>query len=147
MKEKNDAEFIKQFLAKMRAQDNRATASPYFYVIRTKVTDPAPVDFCDEVRFYWNDSSWDSLEEIKEYCKENDLHFESIESEIKEYGVRYRWEKRGMFLTEDDAKDHLQRNHYHYSPDAHDYIEHAWRAPELTRFFQALHNYFGEARP
>lgn len=137
-----DVEFIQDFLRKMREQDRRGTADPYFYVIRTKITEPAPLENCDESRFYWRDETYESKEEIRETCKECDLVFDVIENEITEYGIRFRWDKRGMFLTEDDAKAHLRLNHYHYSPDAHTYVEHAWRAPQLERFFKALHAHF-----
>ena len=48
-----------------------------------------------------------------------------------------------MFLTETDAKRHLELNHYHYSPDAHTYVKHVWRAPRTEAFLRALFDYFG----
>lgn len=43
-----------------------------------------------------------------------------------------------MFLTEKEAREHLERNHYHYSPDAHTYCMSAWRAPEVERLWKIL---------
>lgn len=138
-------EVIKTFLTKMATQDNRSTAHPFFYVIRTKVEDHAPIENCDRTRFYWQDSSYDSLDEISGYCKKmdySDIETQQAIAEAQEYGIKDRWVNRGMFLTEDDAESHLKLNHYHYSPDAHSYVEHAWRAPELSGFFKALFEYF-----
>lgn len=136
---------IKSFLKEMKTQDNRSTAKPYFYVIRTKVKDQAPVDNCDYTKWYWGDTSWDSLDDLREHCEEMEYSQEEIESaleEANEYGVKERWEDREMFLTETDAERHLKLNHYHYSPDAHTYVKHAWRAPALEKFFTNLMEYF-----
>ena len=136
---------IKEFLEKMAEQDNRCTAAPYFYVIKTKTTIQAPLDNCDYTRFYWQDSSYDSMDEILEYCKENDFSEEEIEAaerEAHEYGVQEVYEKKGMFLTEEDAENHLKNNQHHYSDDAYTYVNHAWRAPQLTVFFKALFEEF-----
>lgn len=138
-------EIIKTFLTKMKTQNNRGTAQPYFYVIRTEVEDFAPTDNCDEVKYYWNERSYSSMDEIEKYFVENDYSEDYVISarrEVLEYGSRKRWDHRGMFLTETDAENHLKLNHYHYSHNAHTYVEHAWRAPELNNFFRALFDYF-----
>lgn len=36
-----------------------------------------------------------------------------------------------MFMTEKEAREHLEQNHYHYSADAHTYCMSAWRSPEV----------------
>lgn len=133
---------IKEFLTKMATQDNRATAAPYFYVIRTKVSDPAPLDNCDRTLVYWNESTYADMDEALLAMQEAGYDKHEL-ANAQEYGVKDRWEHRGMFLTEEDAEDHLKANHYHYSPDAHTYVDHAWRAPKLKEFFQALHSHFG----
>jgi hypothetical protein len=137
---------IKAFLTKMKTQDNRATALPIFYVIRSKVSDSAPLDACDSEIYIWKDETYDTVEELIEECKESEYTEEEIEQakdEAELRGVKYRWEEHGMFLTETDAEEHLRRNHYHYSKDAHTYVKHAWRAPELESFFNDLFKYFG----
>lgn len=142
-------ERIKQFLTEMATQDNRCTATPFYYVIRTEVEDIAPVENCSYSRFYWQDSSYDSKEELEKQLRDDDCSEDFIKNALREateYGVRKRWEERGMFLTESDAKDHLRRNHYHYSHNAHDYVHHAWRAPALEQFVRDLFEHF-EIRP
>lgn len=145
----SNEQVIKEFLTTMLNQDNRGTAPPFFYVIRSKVFDHAPVDNCDKTKWYWQECTYDSKEAILKSCKEHGYtpaEARKALEEAVEYGVRERWEHKGMFLTEDDAEAHLKANHYHYSPDAHTYVDHAWRAPKLTAFFQALFNHF-EVRP
>ena len=142
---KEQERVIKDFLQKMVDQDNRATAFPYFYVIRSEVEDSAPVDNCDYTKWYWQDGSYNSLAEITQSCKEmgwSEEETKAAKKEACEYGVKKRWEKIGMFLTETDAKEHLRLNHYHYSKNAHTYVAHAWRAPELSEFFANLFKHF-----
>ena len=43
-----------------------------------------------------------------------------------------------MFLTEKEAREHLERNHYHYSEDAHTYCMVAWRSPEVEKLWEIL---------
>lgn len=43
-----------------------------------------------------------------------------------------------MFLTEKEAREHLERNHYHYSEDAHTYCMCAWRSPEVWWLWKIL---------
>jgi len=142
-------EIIKNFLTKMATQNNRGTASPFFYVIRTEVEDPAPIENCDFTKWYWNDSSFHSKKAMENMMVELG-YADDIEEQMKEaheYGIKKRWEQKGLFLTEDDAKRHLEINHYHYSDNAHTYVDHAWRAPELAGFFKALNAHFGIIGP
>lgn len=142
----SNEQIIKEFLTKMATQDNRGTAFPIYYVIRTENEVHAPLENCDYTRWYYIDSSYESLDELKEQMRQWDYSEEEIKKSIREaceYGVKKVWEKRGMFLTETDAEQHLKLNHYHYSSNAHTYVEHAWRAPELTGFFHALFDHFG----
>jgi len=136
---------IKEFLDKMLNQDNRATAFPFFYVIRTEVKDPAPIENADEIKWYWQGDTYESWEAIEKYCKENEYSEEDIlgvKRESLQYGIKNRWEQRGMFLTETDAENHLKLNHYHYSHNAHTYVCHAWRTTELQEFFTNLIEHF-----
>lgn len=138
---------IKAFLTKMATQDNRGTAAPIFYVIRTEVNKPAPSDNCDSVQYRFRDETYVKKSDIIDLLHEEGLSPREIASklsdEVEEYGIKKEWESRGMFLTETDAESHLKNNKHHYSPNAHTYVEHAWRAPELTQFFKDLFALFG----
>jgi hypothetical protein len=149
----NLEENIKNFLTKMKTQDNRSTAFPYFYVIRSSklvITDPDYIT--DEIKYYhpdYDDLTWNTEEEFIDYLRyglSEEAYEESyIDLELKNlkkiYFVKI-WEEHGMFLTEDDAKNHLESNYYHYSSDAHTYVKHSWRAPEMTEFLKNLMIYF-----
>jgi hypothetical protein len=136
---------ITNFLSKMASQDNRATAAPYFYVIRTKVKRYVPDETGDDSDFVISgdvyESENDARAKLKEYG-ETPERIKKLLSEGKQYDYKMDWENKGMFLTETDAEKHLKANHYHYSSDAHTYIDHAWRAPELEQFFKALFTEF-----
>ena len=113
---------IRSFLEEMAAQDNRATAFPYYYVIRTWCR-----DYC---------SYHDSDHDVECSC------VEEPSPNIIGHVSGGSWVERGMFLTESDALGHLERNSYHYSNKAHTYVNHAWRATQLKEFLGALFEYF-----
>jgi hypothetical protein len=46
-----------------------------------------------------------------------------------------------MFLTKEDAKRHIELNHYHYSPKAHTYAMTAWRSPKVERLLKILETF------
>ena len=54
--------------------------------------------------------------------------------EKKEHFIR----QNTMFLTKQEAKDHIESNHYHYTKEAHTYAMTAWRAPKVERLFKIL---------
>lgn len=142
-------EEIKAFLQTMTTQDRRGTADPFFYVIRTEVEHMSPIENADIIRFIDPDNCecvYGSREEcrkelMEDVCNDKDW-VDNVVERLEEYGVSKYWEERSMFLTEADAEKHLKLNHYHYSKNAHTYVKHAWRAPELKNFFGNLFEYF-----
>ena len=60
------------------------------------------------------------------------------EISVKEYQEIAR--DKGFFFTQKAAEDHLRRNHYHYSDEAHTYAHTAWRSSEepLWRILQMV---------
>jgi hypothetical protein len=137
-------DIIKSFLTKMATQDNRSTASLFYYVIRTEVEVRDIPEYCEESRYHDPEDceeSYKSPEECRLKLKEHEFFDDEIEkivNRLEETGVRKEWKHKGMFLTETDAENHLKSNSYHYSDNAHTYVHHAWRAPELQTFFKAL---------
>ena len=140
---------IIKFLTEIKEQDNRSTASPIYFVIRTATYVPTDKDYgYDKITYYDNDDcrEWESKEAFEAEMTEEGLDEEEIEhkfSKFSECAAKLIWEEKGMFLTETDAKHHLKANNYHYSQDAHLYVKHAWRAPDLAEFFKNLNEYFG----
>lgn len=129
-----DTDIIINFLQKMSTQENRGTAFPIFYVIRSSVK-CAAYPGNGEQHYYDEDHN-----EITE--KEKDEAEERGEN-VYEYDEEMRWEEHGMFLTETDAEWNLKNNGHHYSKDAHTYVKHAYRAPEYKEFLLALFKHFG----
>ncbi|MDD2772729.1 MAG: hypothetical protein PHP45_03425 [Elusimicrobiales bacterium] len=135
---------IKAFLQQMSTQDNRGTGFPIFYVIRTSTWKPTDEERTGgESKIIW----WDSGNEMEyseaKYAKLPDAR----KSKCERVCVEKTWREEGLFLTETDAKGHLTQNHYHYSDDAHTFVKHAFRAPELERFLTALFQYFDVKLP
>jgi hypothetical protein len=161
----DNKETIVKFLTAMSTQDNRATAFPIYYVIRTAEWMITDEDYgcgdggdsgsCQRIRYVCNDCHEEVISE-EEFNKlpetEEDLTDEQRDSEdqadqmTQEDYTRHCeariWREKGLFLTDTDAKEHLRRNSYHYSKDAHTYVHHVWRAPELEEFLLALFSYF-----
>lgn len=140
MTENKNLKTIKDFLIEYKTQDNRGTAFPIYYTILDYEKEFIPSDSGEPFIF-----SEDGLLSYEEYCKDN----ENIDPEkflslpgIYYGEMRQRSFQRGIFLTESDAEEHLKANHYHYSEKAHTYVCHAWRAPKLKTFLEALMAFF-----
>jgi len=140
----NDKEIIIQFLEEMAKQDNRGTAFPYFYVIKTKKSYVVGRDSNEPDETFACSEDWDGIEFLNEDFEEIDReeYVSRPEDERTKVYLRYYYEEKGMFLTEQDAENHLKANHYHYSKCAHTYVKHAWRTPYLTEFLTALFVHF-----
>jgi len=151
----DDKETILKFLEQMSTQDNRATAFPIYYVIRSARWVPMDRDCsCSDDGgkgerdvFVAIDDSTDVITEDEyqqlpdEAGDEDELAKENYEPKKE----RRIWDEHCMFLTETDAERHLKLNDYHYSKDAHTFVKCAWRAPELREFLLALFRHFGVA--
>ena len=152
---KTDDQIIREFLEKMSTQDNRATAWPFYYIIRTsdwRVTeDGYGGDGGDEgsdskTVYVYEDNpecqisqeEYDKLPDTEEGVDHDDDDCKGCKEDYREVHLARIWREEGLFLTETDAKGHLERNSYHYSKDAHTYVKHVWRAPELEEFLRAL---------
>lgn len=153
---------IKEYLTAIKKQNNRATAPPYFFVIRDERWirsdgggDEGPGD---AEKIIWNcihdpEMSLESEKAVIEYILESDDNLteddamQALRDEWEEVSIVRIWRKRCMFLTETDANEHLRKNRYHYSENAHTYIDHAFRAPELENFLKALFEHFGIKDP
>ena len=152
-----DMEYVKEFITKMNTQDNRSTATPFYYQIRDyewvcsyHKGEGDRVNIVYDTESYTGETLVEAFSNFIEngYAEDFDRDKED-EWEIEDYldGLEYingiYWEVRkekftGVFFTETDAKEHLRLNHYHYSSDADTYVNHAWRAPELEQFFKSV---------
>lgn len=131
---KNTLGEIIEFLTEMSSQNNRGTAFPYYYVIldKKKVS-------CDASQ--------------SDYYLLLDEDYVEIDEEDFDEETCHRWYyqeidvEHGMFLTEIDAKEHLEANSHHYSNKATTYVKCSWRAPHLENFFNNLFEFFGVKIP
>lgn len=46
-----------------------------------------------------------------------------------------------MFLTKEEAKKHIELNHYHYTNKVHTYAMTAWRSPKVSKLLDVLMNF------
>lgn len=144
---KNTLGEIIEFLTEMSSQDNRGTAFPYYYVIRDAEYIPTSEDYSyNRVSYYDPLNCVHILEDEYNQLPQTDEE-ESCKDDFNEVYEVKKWAEKGMFLTEKDAQEHLERNHYHYSDEAHTYVKCAWRAPHLEKFFTNLFEFFGVKIP
>lgn len=149
----SNEQIIKDYLTQMATQDRRGTADMFYYVIKTstwKIVDPDYAGSDAKTVFLSDDgeSEYASKEKYLEMLREENgdkitlQEAEDLFSELRQVTMDKVWESKGMFLTETDAKHHLLTNKHHYSSDAHTYVEHAWRAYDMRKFFEALFEHF-----
>lgn len=88
----------------------------------------------------YKDSFGEPEEELMTVDDLNDFLEEHGYDEYKVIGITIRpvIYPNTMFLTEKDAREHLEKNHYHYSDDAHTYCMCAWRSPVVEHLWKIL---------
>lgn len=124
---------IKEYLSEMATQDRRGTADVFYYTIIDTHEVTCAEEAADRAKYYCNDTSYPTRDEAEA---------ENPDEDIVKYWVRDEDKHQGMFLTESDAKDHILSNRHHYSDKARTYVNHAWRAPKMLNFFNALFEHF-----
>ena len=152
--------FVQEFITEMNGQDNRMTATPYFYVIKTahwvssyhdgegdRCTLIKDCETCacekseEEVFHSFRNEYEGETEEDSAKIKDMDDYDLKCWLEDNEYSIyweNHMWREEGCFFTESEAENHLKSNHYHYSQDAHTYVKHFWRAPNVKKFFKSV---------
>lgn len=118
----------------IETQDNRATASPYFFqiAITKKIYEMSPNS---TENYDWMDpeNPDDIITDITDHTYDPD-RYEKIY-----YTTRVEYEN--AFLTEKGIQKHLDQNRHHYRADvgvARTYLHHAFRNPELYAIFAFL---------
>ena len=145
-----------------RGADTYGQTQPSYWTIMDRMMVPSPGDCADGCEWFDSDGCRVDLEsEAEEFfgdrCPDDDTGFQlgpdgeitvSDDADAELFaedvmGLRKRWFQwvevyRGLFMTEGEAVEHLRLNYYHYSPWAHPYYEHAFRAPDVERLWQLL---------
>lgn len=136
-------DFLMELSKEINTQDNRATAKPYFFQIRTQ-EEVHVAEGCGTKCWHYDGSKIVTEDEINETIAEyKELNVENIEGlpdyekeEILEdagwqkANFDYKDEYQNAFLTAKACKEHIRLNHYHYHEPV-DYLTHAFRNPEL----------------
>lgn len=167
---KEDIQFLKELQQELLTQDHDSQAAPRFWTVGDYKVQGCPEGCHDTYwvglpnRDYHGDlddlldSIEEEIEDDEEFSEEAKEEFHEIDDDldstldwIKEYYdedaylIPVREEhiihSNTMFLTKDEAKRHIQLNHYHYSPKAHTYAMTAWRAPKVERLFKILESF------
>lgn len=99
------------------------------------------IDNDEELRELLNseDEENDNLYDLWEYVDDNlnsDGYFNKVFVTEEEFIV-----PSTMFLTKEEAKRHLELNHYHYTSKAHTYAMTAWRAPKVEKLLDIVMNF------
>lgn len=132
--------FARSLVSEIEGQDNRCTASPYFYVIRDKEVRAVPDGCGDEKRYYWDGDQY-TVAEVLEHFPGKDidqvLHENSDIWAMDVNVVRFTPENHNVFLTEKACRQHLDQNRHHFT-DPSDYVRHAFRNPEMEGVVAAL---------
>lgn len=140
-------EFLKNLISEIDTQDNRATASPYYYVVqerKERVIPFASPGSGDATLYFTEDGLVRSHELMDIYETKTE------EEAIQKWGKNYPEEEpvvldyyhddaelSNVFFTEKAIKKHIEANHYHWR-EPRDYVKHAWRNPEMESLFKAV---------
>lgn len=90
---------------------------------------------------------WENIDTNYGYHEMADLIEIIMENECLDDFIIYSYEEvpvikeNTMFLTKQEAKDHIKSNYYHYNNSVHTYAMTAWRAPKVERLLKILETF------
>lgn len=147
---------LKTLIARLDTQNNRATAQPWFHLLRVKRTQIVPDGF-GYGDTYWRekDSDCDSpvikaeteKEARKIFAEKYDM--EEV-GELEKYDSVSWWETVNVFLTEDGLRRHREINEHNLTErgsEVQDFMIHAFRNPEVMEVMQAIRAVVSEGCP
>ena len=166
-----EIDFLKELQKELKTQNHDSQASPRFWTVADYEDRVVGDGYHDKVEIYSPDSCTsqslvEAIEELKEYGKsslyeldrdslrvielyedgENDI-LELYQEYIDKDAYMVYLEKthiikpNTMFLTKQEAKDHIRLNNYHYTSEAHTYAMTAWRSPKVEKVLDILENF------
>lgn len=144
--------FLKNLIHRMNTQDNRGTATPYFYVVRREKWRLTQHGFgCGKTRtirvdFDGDPTTFRSKEEFLEWAKEYHVgetvaEHESRWNKLEEFTEERYFEDENVFFTEDAYREHVRLNGHNLDRGCSEYysfVKHAFRNPELSKMFEAI---------
>lgn len=135
------AAFLIELNRRLKTQDNRATANPYYFTVRCVSETPVPDGFTDDIRYVVDGITPFTEESLKKYCEENELDFEQFKAnKCEKYCVRDSIEFKNFFFTEEGYNEHMELNGHNYSQykEVNSYVDHAFRNPEIEQLLAAI---------
>ena len=157
---------IKEILSDIATQDNRATRSPYYYVIKEKETVPTAEgfedgywynckesgetfdeieDLIDHIKSYHSDEiDWEDQYGIKvEDLDEDDIDCYGLLDDLNIEAIPYKTITKvadctPIFFTEKEAKKYLKNQAHNLSDGAYDYIKYCGQSQVIKDIFQYL---------
>lgn len=141
-------QFLKELAHELRTQDNRMTASPYFYTIVTYRLYPALEDTgCGPTQFTdtgdgdaFTANTRAEVEKVITEAYAPDPVPEGRFDEILEYGTHMVQENHNVFLTEKACNQYLEKNSHKLCSRSkpQSYVDYADRNPEMARLLDIL---------
>lgn len=126
--------YSEQLSWRMNNQDNRATASPYLYVLQEqKKVYANDFENPDGAEYYDDDNctSYNSKKSARESFRESG--YEDIEKQVeklKRIEFKFYWEDVNWFFTKEALDRHINGNRHRYGK-TRDYVKHCFRNPEM----------------
>ncbi len=135
-------ERVAALIREINAQNNRATASPYYFAVQSKRWVDTVHDGEKEVVAY-NGRLW-TLEEWRESQDwENPTETYDSWHEQGPFCVRGEWEDKAVFLTEKEALKFIRANAHHLN-EPRTFVKHFWQNSEMETGMRALEEFSGE---
>jgi hypothetical protein len=134
------AAFLIELNRRLKTQDNRATADPYYFTVRCVHEEPVPDGFTDEIR-YVHDGTPFTEDELRKYSEDNELDFEYFKTNnCMKYCVRDAVEFKNFFFTEEGYNEHIRLNGHNYGhfKEVNSYVDHAYRNPEIEQLLATI---------
>lgn len=148
-------EFLINLSKELNIQDNRCTASPYFFQIQEEKLIPTGEGMGNEIWvhddivlrnendikeaiFDYKEWNVDNEEHQKMYNELSNFDIDDIleENFIKHYETT-QLTYQNAFITEKACKEHIRLNSYNYTNPV-DYLSHAFRNPELEKLLNFI---------
>jgi len=158
-------DWLRNFITELNTQDNRVTATPYYYQIRKPIR---TYGFACTHSDYWvwmhedgyevtNENIQESvrqllaedISEFEAFLKAHDIDPDKPISngdaellsewlDIEKVYYRDTYKLEGCFFTEKAVLRHIRENQHNLPAEIDTYLQHAYRNPELQRLFEAI---------
>jgi len=137
------ASFLKEFTERLKKQDNRCTADPFYFTVR-KFVDVAVPEGCGDKTMYYDshDNETYSEKQVKERCLELDMDFHDyVQDRCNSYDVKEEERFENFFFTKEGYDQHVKLNGHNIAKSCisfDSYVDHAYRNPEIDNILKAL---------